>query len=69
MEPMLSLSLIFHANQGRYAVLIGSVVSRSAGIPTGWKVVIDLILRVAALRREDCETKGAKQNLKICFAP
>ena len=50
MDPLLSLSVTLHANKGCYAVLLGSGVSRSAGIPTGWEVVLDLIRRVAALR-------------------
>lgn len=59
MEPLLSLSMTLHANKGCYAVLLGSGVSRSAGIPTGWEVVLDLIRRVAALRKEDCEPDPA----------
>jgi len=35
------------AQKGIYAVLLGSGISRSAGIPTGWDIVEDLIERVA----------------------
>jgi hypothetical protein len=54
-DPMLSLALSMHANPGVYALLLGSGVSRSAGIPTGWEVVLDLIRRLATLEGEDCE--------------
>jgi NAD-dependent SIR2 family protein deacetylase len=32
-------------NPGVYAVLLGSGVSRSAGIPTGWEITLELIRR------------------------
>ncbi len=34
-------------------LLLGSGVSRAAGIPTGWEVVLDLIRRLAQLKGED----------------
>lgn len=43
------------ANPGTYALLLGSGVSRSAGIPTGWEVVLDLIRKLARLQGDDCE--------------
>jgi len=43
---------IFH-NKGVYALLLGSGVSRSAGIPTGWEITLDLIRQVAAVSGED----------------
>lgn len=39
---------MIHASPGAYALLLGSGTSRSAGIPTGWEIAIDLIGRVAA---------------------
>jgi hypothetical protein len=53
-EPIISLAFSIHANKGVYAVLLGSGVSRSAGIPTGWEVLEDLIGRVAHLYGEEC---------------
>jgi NAD-dependent SIR2 family protein deacetylase len=38
-----------HTNPGVYALLLGSGVSRSAGIPTGWEVTMDLIKRLAVM--------------------
>ncbi len=51
-EPVLKLALSMHANPGVYALLIGSGVSKPAGIPTGWEIVLDLIRKVAAMERE-----------------
>lgn len=58
-EPILSLAMSLHSNKGVYALLIGSGISRSAGIPTGWEVVEDLIRKIATLRKEDCEPDPA----------
>ena len=46
-ESILKLAISMHSNRGVYALLLGSGVSRSAGIPTGWEIVTDLINRVA----------------------
>lgn len=59
MDPMLSLAITLHSNKGCYAVLLGSGVSRSAGIPTGWEVIIDLSRRLARLQKEDCDPDPA----------
>jgi hypothetical protein len=59
-EPILSLALSVQANPGVYAILLGSGVSRAAGIPTGWEVVLDLIRRLARLRGEDPEPDPAE---------
>lgn len=53
-EPIISLAFSIHSNKGVYSVLLGSGISRSAGIPTGWDVVEDLIKRVARLYEEEC---------------
>ena len=44
-----SLAFSIQAKPGVYAVLIGSGVSRTAGIPTGWEVTLDLIRKLARL--------------------
>lgn len=59
MDPLLSLSITLQANKGCYGVLLGSGVSRSAGIPTGWEVILDLSRRLAGLRNEECEPDPA----------
>lgn len=46
-DPRTVLATLLEAAPGAMAVLVGSGMSRSAGIPTGWEVVQDLIRRVA----------------------
>lgn len=55
LDPVLSLAISMQNGKGIYALLLGSGVSRSSGIPTGWEVIIDLIRKIAALKNEDCE--------------
>lgn len=52
-DKSLSLAFAMHNSPGTYAVLIGSGVSSSAGIPTGWGIVQDLCRKVATLRGEN----------------
>ena len=47
-EPVQSLAFSIQANPKVYALLLGSGVSRSAEIPTGWEIVIDLLGKLAA---------------------
>jgi hypothetical protein len=54
-DPILSLAVSVYHNKGVYALLLGSGISRSSGIPTGWEIVEDLIRQVAQLRKEACE--------------
>lgn len=54
-DPFIQLAFNIHSNPGVFALLLGSGVSRSSGIPTGWEVVLDLIRRVAALEGEECD--------------
>jgi len=54
-EPIISLAFAMQSNKGVYALLLGSGVSRSAGIPTGWEMVLDLIRKMAKLAGADCE--------------
>ena len=44
-----------HSNKGVYALLLGSGVSRSSGVLTGWDIVQDLIKKLAHLKGEMCE--------------
>lgn len=55
LEPTLSLAIALQSDPGVYALLLGSGVSRSAGIPTGWEIVLDLIRKLAYVMNEDCE--------------
>lgn len=58
-DPLVSLAFSIQANRGVYALMLGSGVSRSAQIPTGWEIVLDLIRKLAKLEREDCEPEPA----------
>lgn len=53
-DPIDSLSFSIHANPGVYAVLVGSGISRSAQIPTGWEITLELIRKWAVVIGEDC---------------
>ena len=54
-SPTESLAFSVHSNPGVYAVLAGSGVSRAAKIPTGWEITLDLVRKLAALRKETCD--------------
>jgi hypothetical protein len=58
-DPILSLALAISNTRGGYAVLLGSGVSRGAGIATGWEIVEDLIRMVATLEGGDAPGKAA----------
>jgi hypothetical protein len=58
-DPLLSLAVSMHAQKGVYALLLGSGVSRSAQIPTGWQVVLDLVSRLATTSGEHCQGEVA----------
>jgi len=51
-DPLLSVAFSLYQNKGACALLLGSGVSRAAGIPTGWEVVLDLIGRLAVASGE-----------------
>ncbi|MCH7471495.1 SIR2 family protein [bacterium] len=53
-DPLDSLTFTMQANKGVYALLLGSGVSRSAGIPTGWEVTLDLVRKLSVLKNEEC---------------
>ena len=59
-NPIESLSFSIQANPGVYALLLGSGISRPAGIPTGWEITLDLVERLAAIQEEVCEPGPAE---------
>jgi hypothetical protein len=59
-DPVLSLAFSMQSNKGVYALLLGSGVSRSAGIPTGWEIILDLIRKLAHIQGANCEPDPAK---------
>lgn len=60
-SAMQSLAFSVQANPGVYAVLIGSGVSRSANIPTGWEITLDLARKLAATMGETQEQLNPEQ--------
>ena len=46
-DALTRLAFAVYGNPGVYALLLGSGLSRAAGIPTGWEITLDLIRRVA----------------------
>lgn len=48
-DPVSQLAFAVHENRGVFALLLGSGVSRSSGIPTGWEITLDLVRRLGAL--------------------
>lgn len=63
-DPIHSLAFSIQANRGVYAVLLGSGVSRSAKIPTGWEVTLDLVRKLAEISGEPCELSPEEWYLK-----
>ncbi len=49
-----------HSQPGVFALLLGSGVSRGAGVLTGWEVTNDVIRKIAAMRDESCGTDPAQ---------
>jgi hypothetical protein len=58
-DALLSLSFNVHAHKGTYALLLGSGISRSAGIPTGWELTLEMIGKLANLQQQDCRADPA----------
>ena len=52
-DAITRLAFSVYGNPRVYALLLGSGLSRAAGIPTGWEVTLDLTRRVAMAQRED----------------
>lgn len=46
-DPLTQAAFSIHENKGVFALLLGSGLSRSAEIPTGWEITLDLVRRVA----------------------
>jgi SIR2-like domain len=57
------LALSLHHSPGVHAILVGSGVSRGAGIPTGWNITLSLVERLAALEKVTGEADWEKWYL------
>lgn len=62
-EKLTTLAFSMYANKGAYALLLGSGISRSAHIPTGWEVESELIKQLACSEKETI-TEDAHQWFK-----
>lgn len=49
-DPIDSLALTLHQSPGVQALLLGSGISRSAGVPTGWEITLDLVRRLGGVQ-------------------
>jgi hypothetical protein len=58
MDPVLPLAFSMHSGPGVYALLLGSGVSRGAGLPTGWEVTLDLFSKLATAVGEGEEAEA-----------
>lgn len=59
-DPKTQLAFAIYENRGVFALLLGSGLSRAAGIPTGWEITLDLIRRVAVAQGNDNEADWAQ---------
>lgn len=59
-DPATQLAFSVFENKGVFAVLLGSGLSRSAEIPTGWEITLDLIRRAATVQGVEEQTDWAK---------
>jgi len=59
LKPLEALALSLHHSPGVMALLVGSGLSRAAGVPTGWDITLDLVRRLGALKGVDGEDDWA----------
>lgn len=59
-DPHTQLAFSVYENPGVFGVLLGSGLSRSAEIPTGWEITLDLIRRVALAQGVEPQPDWAK---------
>lgn len=59
-DPITQLAFSVYENKGVFAVLLGSGLSRSAEIPTGWEITLDLVRRVATAQGVEEQADWAK---------
>lgn len=62
-EPTNRIALSIYSNKGAYALMLGSGISRNAGIPTGWEIITYLIQKIAVLENEKINSSPEKWYL------
>lgn len=60
MDPKLAMALNVQSCPGVYALLLGSGISISSGVKTGWGIVEDLVSKIAAVREPDDPEAGMR---------
>jgi hypothetical protein len=55
-NQLISSAYTTFINKGAFALLLGSGISRKAGIPTGWDVTLNLVQQIALLHKETIST-------------
>ena len=68
-DPAVAIALSVEAHKGVYALLLGSGISKAAGVPTGWDIVKDLVRRLALLEGEKAEDPEAWHRAKFGKSP
>ena len=52
-DTIIKLAFTMYSSPGVYALLLGSGISKDAGIPTGWEVTLDLIRKIAVTEKAE----------------
>jgi len=52
-DIIIKLAFTMYSSPGVYAILLGSGISRDAGIPTGWEITLDLIRKISATEKAE----------------
>jgi len=52
-DIIIKVAFTMYSSPGVYALLLGSGISRDAGIPTGWEITLDLIRKIAATEKAE----------------
>ena len=52
-DIIIKLAFTMYSSPGVYALLLGSGISRDAGIPTGWEITLDLIRKISATEKAE----------------
>jgi len=50
-DPITSMAYSMASNKGVYALLLGSGISRTAEVPTGWDITLELVKRLAKIQK------------------
>jgi hypothetical protein len=58
-DPITSMAYSMASNKGVYALLLGSGISRTAEVPTGWDITLELVKRLAKIQKDDCASDPA----------